>query len=64
MISPTISWDEWLMFLKIEWWLRFEFLYDEVGYDKDAFREMYEDGLTPSEAIQEEYDALCALGDY
>ena len=56
-----ISWNEWFISLKVAHWVKFGIQYDAVGYSDDAFYEMYQDGLTPPEAIKEEYDAMCSL---
>ena len=56
------SWNEWFTSLKVVWWQRFGVSYEDVGYDDGAWHNMYNDGLTPSEAVQAEYDAMCALG--
>ena len=54
-----ITRNEWTIALKVEFWRKFNIRYDDVGYDSNAFNEMYDDGLSPSEAVEEEYYAAC-----
>ena len=55
-----ITWNEWFASLKVIHWQKMGISYNDIGYDDTAFREMYDEGLTPSEAFKEEYDAMCA----
>ncbi len=56
----TISWDDWMDAVKAEFERVFGCSFEDAKYDADAFREMYDDGLTSSKAVSEEAAAAAA----
>lgn len=62
-VQDRVFYDEWLPALAAELASMYGEPVDDVMKRlrdaEDAYREMYDDGLSPSEARSEEYDAAC-----
>jgi len=56
-----VKWKDWMPALSVIYHQKTGATVAEYGYDPNAFRDMYEHGLTPSEAFQEEEYAARVL---
>ena len=52
----TLPWDDWVVVFRVEFARAFGCGLKDAGYDAYTFREMYDDGLTPADAVSEEIE--------